>query len=89
MLTHEEEEVQHRRTGRLTTKQRKFLMAVSCADCDGDIWGEFSGTCPDATHDDFAELWAWAKRMHYCHVIRSVKTYEIMQKGLKALARGE
>ena len=60
-------------------------MAVSCADCDEDIWGEFGGTCPDATYDDFARLWAWAERMGYCMAGRPVKTYDLTLRGQKRL----
>ena len=84
-MTHEEEAMRATRTGELTTMQRKFLLAVDVADCDGDVWGEFKGTCPDASHDDFAELWSWAKRMGYCRVERGIKTYHLVTKGRKRL----
>ena len=84
-MTDEQELAEHKRTGRLTTKQRVFLESVSCADCDEDVWKEFGGRCPEASHDDFAELWGWASRMHYCMVDRPVKSYHVTMKGAKKL----
>lgn len=73
------------RTGKLTHEQRQFLLAVEDAPSDDLIWQAFGRRCPTANHDDFAALWAWAKRNHYCLVDKPVKTFHLVSKGRKAL----